>query len=390
MSNPSSSALENLVTQFTTPFDALRELVQNSIDAGSSGIEVWCDYEYTEKHGVSTIHIDDFGEGMDEEIIDTKLTRLFSSGKENDLTKIGKFGIGFVSVFALEPQGILLLTGRGGEYWEVFFHPDRSFTKTRIESPVEGTQITIFFEGSPNRHDEIVSEVRKSLKKWCIYAEVDISFEDRAAELSKVEIINEAFGVDGPCQIIDIHPDGTEIAIAFSESPHFSAYNRGLTLSLSKHANSLFPDRIADYLLGISVEIKSRYLEHTLSRDSVVRDQNYEKAMKLFMISFSKFMTNIIQRMTILAGKKDWDIFEAKEYGRHLGSLHQFPFRMFKERLISQFFVRFLGLPFHRIHFIACIKNMTKLFMVMLKRFLVRRRLLMGIPFFMWIKTSGK
>ena len=42
------------------------------------------------------IHVDDFGEGMDEAIIDAQLTRMFSSTKENDLTKIGKFGIGFL------------------------------------------------------------------------------------------------------------------------------------------------------------------------------------------------------------------------------------------------------------------------------------------------------
>ena len=35
------------------------------------------------------------GEGMNEEIIDHQLTRLFASGKAGDLTKIGKFGIGF-------------------------------------------------------------------------------------------------------------------------------------------------------------------------------------------------------------------------------------------------------------------------------------------------------
>ena len=38
------------------------------------------------------------------EIIETKLTRLFSSQKDGDRTKIGKFGIGFVSVFAIGPD----------------------------------------------------------------------------------------------------------------------------------------------------------------------------------------------------------------------------------------------------------------------------------------------
>ena len=41
---------------------------------------------------------------MDEQIIDNELTRLFSSSKEDDLTKIGKFGIGFTSIFAIQPE----------------------------------------------------------------------------------------------------------------------------------------------------------------------------------------------------------------------------------------------------------------------------------------------
>ena len=97
--------LNNLVTQFASPFDAMRELVQNSIDAGTSQVDVWVDFETGPGGaGVIAIHVDDYGEGMNEAIIDQQFTKLFASDKEGDLTKIGKFGIGFVSVFALEPE----------------------------------------------------------------------------------------------------------------------------------------------------------------------------------------------------------------------------------------------------------------------------------------------
>jgi len=104
-----NAAVSNLVTQFSSKTDCFRELVQNSIDAGSTRVDVWMEYEPGDGHlGTIEIHVDDFGEGMDEAIIDGQLTQLFSSSKENDLTKIGKFGIGFVSVFALEPAGVLV------------------------------------------------------------------------------------------------------------------------------------------------------------------------------------------------------------------------------------------------------------------------------------------
>ena len=73
----------------------MRELIQNSLDAGAARINVrmaWSD-------GELRIEVDDDGEGMDRATIEGYLLTLFRSTKEEDLTKIGKFGVGFVSVF---------------------------------------------------------------------------------------------------------------------------------------------------------------------------------------------------------------------------------------------------------------------------------------------------
>ena len=114
--------LEQLVSQFVDPLCFLRELVQNAIDAGSTKIDVTCTFEddspllavagglvaadashgKAAELGTAIIRVVDFGEGMDGHIIDTRLTRLFSSDKEGDRTKLGKFGTGFISVFALQ------------------------------------------------------------------------------------------------------------------------------------------------------------------------------------------------------------------------------------------------------------------------------------------------
>mgnify|MGYP000890693624 CR=1 FL=1 len=108
--------LDNLVDQFSDPFAFLRELVQNSIDAGSHRVDI--EFEFTPhqegNRGVFVLHVNDTGEGMTREIIDTKLTRLFSSAKEDDYTKIGKFGIGFVSIFARQRLPQQRVFGVGG------------------------------------------------------------------------------------------------------------------------------------------------------------------------------------------------------------------------------------------------------------------------------------
>ena len=63
------SAVDNLVKQFSSALHCLRELVQNSIDAGSPTVDVWMEFEPGDGHqGTISIHVDDFGEGMDENI----------------------------------------------------------------------------------------------------------------------------------------------------------------------------------------------------------------------------------------------------------------------------------------------------------------------------------
>ena len=137
-------ALDELVNQFSDPLSFLRELVQNAIDAGSHEVEISPSFETKGDAGVSVIEVADWGGGMSREIIETKLTRLFSSQKDGDRTKIGKFGIGFVSVFALGPEVVCVDTARDGEAWRVLFDRERTFKLLRLDEPIEGTRIRVY------------------------------------------------------------------------------------------------------------------------------------------------------------------------------------------------------------------------------------------------------
>src|SRR3989338_6510013 len=95
----------DLVNQFSDTLAFYRELIQNSIDAGSNRIDVSLEYVLEPGgQGKAVMRVEDDGGGMDEDIIDNFLLVLFKSSKENDLTKIGKFGVGFLSVFAPKPS----------------------------------------------------------------------------------------------------------------------------------------------------------------------------------------------------------------------------------------------------------------------------------------------
>lgn len=262
-SSQDEDALEVLVNQFADPMSFVRELVQNSIDAGSVEIDVHCEWRPApaNQQGTAVIHVDDFGHGMDRAIIETKLTRLFSSDKEGDLTKIGKFGIGFVSVFAIVPDAVCLDTGRSGESWRVLFRRDRSFSLIRLNEPVEGTQIQVIKRMTEDSYQSLVSRVRTALHFHCKHVDVALRFDGQP--------ITEDFDLRDTLIKVRDQSDLADIVVAITppEVPAIGGYyNRGLTLL-----------ELRSDVPRVAFKIQSNYLEHTLSRDNIVHDENFAR-----------------------------------------------------------------------------------------------------------------
>ncbi len=257
-------ALEALVGQFADPWSFLRELIQNSMDAGSLEIEIFVEHDSAE--GVMTIEIIDNGEGMDREIIDTRLTRLFSSAKDGDYTKIGRFGIGFVSVFAIDPDLVCVDTARAGEHWRILFRKDRSFERILLDAPGEGTTVRIYCKADEPAYEAAQARALATLRYWCRYAHVEIRFNG--------ESISEPLAVDSIC-VARVVEEGSEVVVGLwpeQDGPH-GYYHGGLTLH-----EQVGGEGGISYL---TFKIDSRFLEHTLTRDNVIRDENYAKAMAL-------------------------------------------------------------------------------------------------------------
>jgi len=264
-----AGALDMLVNQFGDPLAFLRELIQNALDAGSTEIDVWMEFEPNEQDpdglGAMEINVDDYGEGMDLNIIRTKLTRLFSSTKDGDMTKIGKFCIGFVSVFAIQPQAVVVTTARANEQYQIVFAADRSFEIFESDDVVEGTKIKLIKAVTQSDFDDFERRVHNTVVYWCKHAEAEIRFQDEPG--------NQSFGVQTPIQV-EHAEQGTRVIAGYldtSKQSFAGFYNKGLTL-LERHASE-FP--------GVAFKISSRYFEHTLTRDKVIEDNNYRKAIKI-------------------------------------------------------------------------------------------------------------
>ena len=336
-------ALDNLVNQFARPLDFLRELVQNSIDAGSPRVEIWLRYVPSEgRDGVLEIHVDDFGEGMDERIIDDHLTRLFSSTKEDDLTKIGKFGIGFTSIFAIEPDAVLLRTSRHGESWELLFHPDRSFDKVRSEELVDGTKITLFKRLPKAEVEGFVRDCRWILGWWCEHSDTPVTFWDRTGDeegraasdaadpfaafaggerRSGPEPINKPMDLDGAVLKRRLSDRGVEAVVAYHPSPRYGYYNGGLTLVNTRNRDVLGP---LDERLGhLAFKLKSNTLEHTLTRDNVLQDEHWQKSMEVLLAASDALRDELVEQVEkAIAGGEDlrrWHQHLAQECRSALG-----------------------------------------------------------------------
>jgi hypothetical protein len=260
------SLVKDLVDQFGRPLDFYREMIQNAIDAGSNRIDVSLELRGDQV----VIRVEDDGEGMDEDIIDNHLLVLFRSTKEGDLTKIGKFGIGFVSVFALQPDLVRVCTAKNGQSWRLDFSSYRHYDKYRMPQPREGTLVELLKGGYTRaRYDELVRDSLQTISYWCKYSEARIYFADRTAGAAPALVTEDFALADGVS--LRHQEEGSDIVIGFSpeEKPFCGFYNKGLTL-LEDH-QALFQ--------GVEFRAKSRYLEHTLTRDNVLHDENYTKLL---------------------------------------------------------------------------------------------------------------
>jgi len=281
--------VDALIQQFADPLAFYRELVQNAIDAGASRIAITAGWEAGDdpEAGTMVVSLRDDGCGMGRDILENQLTVLFRSGKEGQEGKIGKFGIGFVSVLALEPEKVVVRTTRGdGELWTLELRSDQSYDLFHAAGAgASGTTVSLHVPLAQDEIERFVEGSERALRKWCRHAEIPIQLV--AHRVGEGEPLREA-RIDTPLSVeglvtVRVEDGGTTVVAGVAEeaAARLAFFNRGLLLHETTQP-----------ILGmVRVSIQDARLEHTLSRDNVRRDAHYDRVMRLARRAIDRDLT---------------------------------------------------------------------------------------------------
>ncbi len=258
-------AVGQMVRQFADPMAFLRELVQNGLDAGASALDVSVDWERGDGDAKGTLHVtvSDDGEGMTQDVIERSLLVLFRSTKDRDPTKIGKFGVGFFSVFAPAPAEVRVDTGTGAarDALRLRLRPDFTY-ELETSAPRKGTAVTLRLARSEAEARAFADEAIAALTRWCPHVAVPLSIEVRGLGDGDRKLrVDGPLSVDGEARVTQ-RSGAVTYCLAASPSPRAAFYNRGILLHETGEA--LIP--------GVHLKVDSPDLRHTLSRDDVRRD----------------------------------------------------------------------------------------------------------------------
>lgn len=268
-------AIHQMVRQFADPMAWLRELVQNALDAGATAISVHLDYQpdRVSDRGTLLASVTDDGHGMDQDTIERSLVVLFRSTKDRDPTKIGKFGVGFFSVFGAGPSVVTVDSGRADapEALRLSFRPDFTYELEAIPAR-RGTTVTLTLQQSSAQASEFAERSLAALSRWCPHVAAPLQLSTHGIPAGDRDVrIDRPFDIDGPVTLTHRVDARTVLALAVDPVASVAFYNRGILL----HETTDTP------LPGVRWKVDAHDLHHTVSRDNVRRDAAFARAQQL-------------------------------------------------------------------------------------------------------------
>ncbi len=263
----------DVIAQFADPNAFYRELVQNAIDAGSPSVDIRIDHDPGEHEVHVTVR--DRGEGMSQDTIENQLLVLFRSTKETDHAKIGKFGIGFASVLAPNPDAVIVQSARDGRRLTLHLFRDLTYELFDAGPATQaGTSVELVIAIDDAAVEPFVKASVSALLRWCRHATVpiELTYTTPSEPAQTVRIDRPLTIEDAIVQVCARSEDGqlyAAVGLAPDLAPYTGFFNHGLTLYET-------PEPLAG---NVAAKLQDSRLGHTLSRDNVRRDEAFDRAL---------------------------------------------------------------------------------------------------------------
>ncbi len=261
------------------PWFFLRELAQNSRDAGARAVRVsaWID-----SAGMETIHFEDDGRGMTLDHARRFLFRLYASDKGGDRAAAGRYGIGFWTVLRFAPARIVLQSRRGRLGWAVSLDAELNASNGECRLSRPGTAVTLVRPGRGCAEAEFQRQVQAGLLAYCRY----LRRNDRRGSPLPLwfsgKNLTEPMVLPGPLSF-SFRSGPVEGAVALGAEPEVRLYARGLPVwrgTLLGQMSHLHADDAAAADVGAGLApvylLNGNHLDVTFSRDLALENRDLD------------------------------------------------------------------------------------------------------------------
>ena len=265
------------------PWFFLRELAQNSRDAGARAIQVVAD---ASPLGTETLTFADDGRGMTMNHARRFLFRLFATDKGGDPAAAGCYGIGFWTILRFQPTAILLISRHRRDSWAVSL--DAALQARPVPCPPgrPGTTVVLTRPAVYSSADEFARHVEAGLRAYCRY----LRRNDRRATMLPLWFagrnLTEPMALPGPLSLT-FRSGPVEGAVGLGEKPEVRLFARGLPVwqgAALGQMSHLQVDADVRTEVGIGLApvflLNGNHLDVTFSRNLAVENRELELVRK--------------------------------------------------------------------------------------------------------------
>ena len=206
------------------PWYFIRELAQNSRDAGANTIRVTAGRTTQENE---ILVFEDDGCGMTYDHAANYLFRLYASSKANEKYAAGMFGIGFWTVLKFNPEKILIESHNGGESWAVLVDPDLNTTPIACHLKDKGTRITLIRPPLEKTAGLFAKKTEEALVRYCSYLRRNTRDAQPLPVLFGERNITKELSLPGPVTL-SFQKGAVEGVVGLAPLPEVRLYARGL------------------------------------------------------------------------------------------------------------------------------------------------------------------